>query len=160
MACFPFFRWPCFGIFFSFSTRHRLMRTPLRLIKLSACIWSTFSCLYYWVKKSSRPFLPIGWKKLQIICQLFRWQTNPTLLGIVRHQQQVHMRLVMVAKIGYTKAINVLEVFTASSVADLDLDPGSGIRCLFDPWTRIQDPESGIQDPKPIFFIAYWQIFG
>jgi hypothetical protein len=40
-------------------------------------------------------------------------------------------------------------------------DPGSGTRCLFDPWTRIRDPEyvffripdlrSRIPDPKPIF---------
>ncbi len=44
-----------------------------------------------------------------------------------------------------------------------DLDPGSGIRCLFDPWIR--DPGSGIgffriPDPKSIYLGAYWKIFG
>ena len=34
-----------------------------------------------------------------------------------------------------------------SSVADQD--PGSGFWCLFDPWTRIQDPESGLALKKP-----------
>jgi hypothetical protein len=37
-------------------------------------------------------------------------------------------------------------------------DPGSGIRCLFDPWIRdrfFPDPGSRIPDPKPIYLRAY-----
>ncbi len=48
-----------------------------------------------------------------------------------------------------------------SSVAD----PGSGIRCLFDPWTRFRVRKIGffrISDPgsQPHIFRAWWQIFG
>jgi hypothetical protein len=43
------------------------------------------------------------------------------------------------------------------SVSNQCCGSGSGIRCLFDPWTRIRDQEkffSQIPDPNPIFFRA------
>ena len=95
------------------------MRTPLRLIKLSACIWSIFASLF--IGQGSRPMLPTGWNKLQTLRQhfLIKNQSYAAWYSYVRHQQKANKLWYWVIIYDYSNGWKNMRLYISKEGVDI-----------------------------------------